>query len=206
MRAKRFDDAIAAYDAGMKKEPSTNLAINLYRARVAKGEPEKGMDGLRGWLKEHPNDNVARFALASALLDGGQLDAATKEHEALLSANEKNQVVLNNLAWLYDQKGDPRALELAEKAHQLSPKSPAIKDTLGWILVRRGDAKRGLEILRSASEEMPKNAEVQYHYAAALAKDGQKDEARRVLEVAVNSGQTFTDLDDARALLKSLAN
>jgi putative PEP-CTERM system TPR-repeat lipoprotein len=204
MRAKRYEEAAAAYRAGLQKEPGTNLAINLYRAHLAKGERDKGMDELRGWLKRNPNDNVARFALASALLDGGQLDAATQEHEALLANKADNQVVLNNLAWLYDQKGDPRSIELAEKAYQLAPKSPAIKDTLGWILVRRGDPKRALELLRSASEELPNNAEVQYHYGAALAKGGQNDQARRVLELAINSGQKFGAIEDARALLKTL--
>ena len=41
---------------------------------------------------------------------------------------------LNNLAWLYDQKGDTeKALGHARRAYELSPKRPEIADTLGWL-------------------------------------------------------------------------
>ena len=42
---------------------------------------------------------------------------------------------LNNLATAYQQEKNPLALEYAEKAYKLAPDSPAVLDTLGWILV-----------------------------------------------------------------------
>ena len=44
--------------------------------------------------------------------------------------------VLNNLAWVYSELGDDKALKIAKEAHALQPNDPAINDTVGWILVK----------------------------------------------------------------------
>jgi predicted Zn-dependent protease len=116
-----------------------------------------------------------------------------------------NPVVLNNLAWLYHRSKDSRALDFAERAHSLAPRSPAIMDTLGYILVTGGDAKRGVPLLKEAYDSSQKMPEIGYHLAAGLAKSGQSAEARTVLQEVMADQRTFDDKAEAKKLLDSLA-
>ena len=44
-----------------------------------------------------------------------------------------NSVALNNLAVIYQQQKDPRALGLATRAGTAAPGQPLIADTYGWL-------------------------------------------------------------------------
>ena len=47
------------------------------------------------------------------------------------------------------------AIEYAEKANKLAPDQPDVLDTLGTLLVEKGDKARGIELLRKASKLAP---------------------------------------------------
>jgi predicted Zn-dependent protease len=115
-----------------------------------------------------------------------------------------NPVVLNNLAWLYSQKNDPRALDYAERAHASAPNAPAIMDTLGYILVHKGDVDRGLPLLKQAYDASKKAPEIGYHFAVALEKSGKAAEARSVLEAVLNDTASFDDKAEAKKLFDSI--
>ena len=74
---------------------------------------------------------------------------------------------LNNLAWLYYERKDPRALEIAKKAYELAPNSAPIADTYGWILVEKGEIAKGIEILSKAVQLAPDNKEIADHLKEA---------------------------------------
>jgi cytochrome c-type biogenesis protein CcmH/NrfG len=94
-------------------------------------------------------------------------------------------------------------LPTAEEAHRLAPESPAVQDTLGWLLVQRGDALRGRELLAKAAGKSDSSS-VRYHYAAALAQTGDKGKARLELERLLSSAKPFSERAQAEAMLKSL--
>jgi predicted Zn-dependent protease len=116
----------------------------------------------------------------------------------------ENVVVLNNLAFLYQAEGDDRALEYAERAHARAPDNPAIADTLGWVLVNRGEVGRALPLLETARQALPDRPEVRYHFATALAKAGRPAEAREELVALLNEVESFPQRADAEALLQTL--
>jgi Flp pilus assembly protein TadD len=93
---------------------------------------------------------------------------------------------------------------MAEQAYKLTGDNPAIMDTLGWILVQRGETARGVELLRKAVNAAPKAPDVRFHLAAALAKAGDKAGARKEAEQSLAGGQPFAAMDDAKALLRQL--
>ncbi len=200
-----YEEAIAAYNAGLAIEANSRIVARRYRARVDMGQREVGFQELRDWLADNPEDDAIRFALATDLLANGESDEAVTQHETLLERQPDNNIVLNNLAWLYSRKGDPRGLEYAEKANAGAPGSPAIMDTLGWILLRDGQAERALTLLREAAGMVPNNAEIQYHYAAALEKTGKRDQAKEILERILTADANFAGMDEARKLLDSLS-
>src|SRR5258706_6402331 len=118
----------------------------------------------------------------------------------MLRKRPGNALALNNLAWAYQQVKDPRALQTAEQAYKLKPDNAAVADTLGWMLVEQGNAKRGLEVLQKAVTAAPKALEIRYHLAQALAKSGDKAQAIAQLESIVASDSKFSQESGARAL------
>ena len=113
--------------------------------------------------------------------------------------------LLNNLAWLYQQKGDlAKAHRLAEQAVAAAPRASLIEDTLGWILVAQGEADKALTYLSAANLSAPKNPDIQYHLAVALNRLGRAADAQAMLETLLGSGATFSDKAEAEKLLQQL--
>jgi predicted Zn-dependent protease len=98
---------------------------------------------------------------------------------------------------------------LAERAYARAPQSPAIMDTLGWILVRNGETTRGVELLREAAAKAPNQGDIRFHMAAALAQAGNAAEAKKELEDILGGAeslQNFTKRKEAEALLQKLTS
>ena len=103
---------------------------------------------MREWLKQNPADFQARLYLAEAYLKSSDHRKAIDEYEYLQTKLPENLIVLNNLAWSYQQVKDKRAVETAEKALKLDSENPAVMDTLGLILAEYGDLPRGAALLK----------------------------------------------------------
>ena len=82
--------------------------------------------------------------------------------------------------------------------------SPAILDTLGWLLVQQGDTVRGLEYLQRASDLAQGSQEIRLHLAKALVKAGQLDSARKALDALQRTPEPSPQREEAAAMLKSL--
>jgi len=204
MAQQRYADAAKSYSKALAMKQSGMLAAKVHSARSRSGDPVAADAELHQWLQTHPQDFRARRYLAADYARRGATRAAIDEYQLVIKADPKDFVALNNLASLYQEQKDPRALEIAEAAYKIQPQSALVADTLGWILVQQGTTGRGLEVLRSAVAIDPKNAEIRYHWAAALAKSGDRDQARAELENLLNSKQEFPQRQAAQMLLKQL--
>jgi len=182
MLGKRFDAAAKAYERAYALTRSGSTAIKLHAAMVQDGRVEEGEARLRGWLKQEPGDVSTRLYLAEAYLKSANYRKAIEEYEYLLVKQGENIVILNNLAWCYQQIKDKRAVETAERALKLKPDNPAVIDTLGWILVESGDVGRGVQLLKQATGMAPKSPEIRFHLAQGLLRAGEKNAARAELE------------------------
>jgi Tfp pilus assembly protein PilF len=179
------------------------VATRIYRARRLGGLPN-ATEPLTNWLKDNPREIGVALALAEDYRANGEVDRAIKVYEQVAEDPRPNAAALNNLAWLYHQKGDRRASEVGKRAYEAAPQVPAIADTYGWILVETGNAEAGLPILRKAAAAAANAPEIRYHYAAALAKVGQRDAARRELEALLATSGEYSGAAEAQKLLGEL--
>ena len=204
LAAKAYAKAVEAYKKAYTLGQSNSLLVNYHQALSLSGD-EKAAEGMiQQWLTKQPEDLFVRAYLARHYLHIGEKPEAIAAHEWLLDKAPRDVRLLNNLAWLYQQTGDARALPMAEQAYKRAPQSPAIQDTLGWLLVQKGDLNRGRDLLGKASAKTA-SPSVHYHYGVALAKTGDKVGARRELNTILAPGKpSFDEKPLAEALLKSL--
>ena len=201
---KQYGQAVKAYEKAFNVSKNGTIAIKLHQAQTLAGNVKDADTQMLQWLKEQPKDLAARGYLAQAYMTRGETGPAIEQYQLLLHDQPVNTLALNNLAWLYHGAKDPRALDVAEQAYKLQPDAAFIADTLGWILLEQGNTARGVEILRKAVALAPKNSEIGYHYAVALFKSGDKQQARKQLEAVLHFGQNFPQQAEAMALLKQL--
>ena len=195
--------AVRAYQQAIDKGAGSVGLVKWFRAQVI-DNPQVAEQRLDDWLKQHPKDHAARAYAAEYAMRRGRNKEAIAHYETINRLTPNKALLLNNLANLYLLEKDRRALATAEQALKLAPNSPVVQDTLGWILVQQGQAPRGLEWLKKAVAQAPKQAAIRYHHAAALAQTGNKAQARQELEKLLADTSKFPEADAARALLKRL--
>lgn len=205
-RVGKGDEALGVLKAAAAKQVAAPVAMRLSEMLAARGQAEEAVATLRAWSEAAEDPAPARTALGNLLLRLKRYDAAMAEYEPLAGEPDAGPTVLNNLAWLYGQKGDPRALALAERAHRLAPKSPEVADTLGYLLVRDNQVDRGLALLQRAHEKLKAAPEVRFHLAVALDAAGRRDEARRLLADLVAEQAQFEEAAAAQELHRRLAH
>src|SRR5690606_15504992 len=180
------------------------FALAAYQARLAARDPAPWQP-LERWIAMRSGDLGARGLLADAYMKAGEEKKAIAQYEFIVARAPSHAASLNNLAWLYQQRGDARALDVARRAYAAAPDVPAVSDTLGWILVERGQIEEALEHLERAAQAARGNPDIQYHYAVALARSGATKTARDRLEQLFAEHTAFSSYDEAQQLLATLS-
>lgn len=196
-----FEAASRSYDAALKIRPSAAVSLRAYAAR-RDGKLRDATEPLEDWVEKHPDDFGVQAVLAQAYVAGGRRQRAIEKYELITDKGPANALVLNNLAWLYYEEKDPRAESVASRAYFLEPNNISIADTYGWILVERGKVTEGMKILGPIAARGDR--EIQFHYAAGMARAGDIPGARTRLKALVE-GPDFDSQGDARRLLQELS-
>src|SRR5690606_18721381 len=120
MAQKKYPQALQAFEKAHGLAPSSEATVKVVQALQAGGKNKEALARGQAWLAKQPDD--ARVAVLVA-----ELNLAAKDYKGaivLLESAQKrvpdNPLVLNNLAWAYQQVKDPRALATAEKAYKLA--------------------------------------------------------------------------------------
>jgi putative PEP-CTERM system TPR-repeat lipoprotein len=205
-KAGRRDDSVDLLEKAIAARPADNALIAaLSGLYVRTGDPGKAEAVLNARLQAVPNDVTIRSALASLYLQQNKYDNAIDEYTRIILEHQRDAAALNDLAWLYQQKGDLlKARRLAEQAAAVAPRTPRIDDTLGWILLAQGEADEALTYLSAASLLAPEIPDIQFHLAVALNRLGRAADAQATLERLLGSGVTFSDRAEAEKLLQLL--
>lgn len=200
---RRYDEASKAFEAAYALQPAAAIAARNYAVRRT-GELPQPAVLLERWVNDNPRDVSSTRLLAEAYTTASDYRRASQQYERAIALAPDDVASLNNLAWLYQQVGDGRAVDVARKAHGLAPGSAAVADTLGWILVESGRASEGLPILQQAAMGSGADKEIQYHYAVALHRTGSSAEARAVLQRLLSDREQFASRSEAERLVRGL--
>jgi putative PEP-CTERM system TPR-repeat lipoprotein len=201
---KDLGSAERTYKAALKRFDDPVLAVRTHAVLAAASKQKEADEFAEDWIKRHPADTVVLSYLAERDIAAKRYSSAVVRYRSALEKQPDNAGYLNNLAWAANELKEPRALQYAERAHELAPSNPAIMDTLGWILVQRGERERGLEMLGRATELAPDAHDIRLRFAKSLVDAGRKGAARKELEQLSRIDSRHPAQKEAAALLAGL--
>jgi putative PEP-CTERM system TPR-repeat lipoprotein len=184
--------------------PSTSTMLNLASQKGEMGDKAGQKKVHQDWLKQYPDDAVARSSLATLYAVEGDNSKAIAEYEQVIKRMPANFFVLNNLAWLLKDSDSQRALAYSNEAVKLQPESPDAFDTLALVNLAVGDYPAASSAITRAQDLAPDNRQMKYHSAMIASAAGDKSGARETLLAILDQGGTFPEKEEAQTLLRSL--
>ena len=206
MAQKQTEKAVSAYGKAYELAPTSYLARRLFVGRRDLHQDQAAFDGLKNWLEKSSKDADSWGMLASSLQEAGKNKEALAAYEKAYQLQPDSLVLQNNLAWLYQELGDKKALALAEKLASASgiENKVEILDTVGWVFLENGKEDKGLVLLQQAAQQESRNIGIHFHLAVAYAKTGKKEEAKKELERLLKENTSFPERAKAEEMLKGL--
>jgi tetratricopeptide (TPR) repeat protein len=136
--------------------------------------------------------------------------SAEMQFAAANSQLPENLTVSRYLALALCEQGDAakleRAFKLADTAHDENPGDPSTAAALGWVLFKQKNYDAAAKVLRQSKQlnggKFTPNAA--YYYAEVLSAQGQKPEAKKILEELLRRDNSFSKRGRARRLNESL--
>lgn len=158
--------------------------VRLYRDANDENDKSKIRSFFDEQLQQREATPVGHFALSVIAVLEEDTEEAIRQLERTLELDPEQPLVKNNLAWLLAARESPdldRALELASSAVANAPQIATYQDTLGTILLKRGETAQAVTELERALPGMPANDRYKVHRKLAQAYQtlGNEDLAER---------------------------
>ena len=178
-RAGRVADGERLLERAGGDRTSPDLAVPLARALHDGGRDAEAEALLRGVLEKAPVEERATFALAAILERRGDVDGAVALMRRLLAADPENASARHFIGYVWADRGVrlDEAKALLDQALALRPDEGAFLDSMGWLLLRRGDARGAVTWLERALAQSPGEPEILDHLAEAYDRAGRKADA-----------------------------
>ncbi len=186
---EEFDEALAAATGLVRRDPRhacESLPLVAYVMQSA-GRREDALAAYEEGLRYLPESRQLRMARAHLLAELRQHRRAIRAMEELLVDHPRDSEVLNALGYTLAVRG----IRL-EEAHdhillalELAPDSPAIIDSMGWVLYRLGRPEEAVPLLEQALASLP-HPEVAAHLCEVLFELGQTERARNLLRESLD--------------------
>ena len=200
LRVGRKEEARAAFKAARAADAGSALpALRLAQLDGSEGKLESSRRILNELIVSDKRAGEARLLLAALESELGNHQAAVEHYRKVVAADPRNVLALNNLAYLLiEHAGQPdEALQLAQKAKELAPESPAVDDTLGWAYYHKGLYGSAIQHLERAALGRQGTALRKFHLAMAYFKAGERNKAQKVLDEARRLDPSLPDLKAA---------
>ena len=182
-----LNGAIEQLDKFKYQSPGDWFEVQLAKAQLLSLADEND-DALKLYdkaLRDRPDSERAALSRAELLLNMDRLDDAVTAYAEAARRFPKSAMSLNAYGYTLADRTDRyiEAEKLIRKALRYEPESPAIIDSLGWVLFKLGKHEEALVELERAYEGM-QDHEVAAHIVETLDALGRRDEALEFLQQA----------------------
>jgi tetratricopeptide (TPR) repeat protein len=150
------------------------------------GEQDQAMDVLNEALQQFPQSNTLLYARSMLAEQLGDLAMMERDLRDIIERDPDNATALNALGYTLANRTQRygEAYELITRALELQPDEPAILDSMGWILYRKGRHEEAVGYLTRAYTEFP-DPEVAAHLGEVLWVSGETEAATTVWQGAL---------------------
>jgi tetratricopeptide (TPR) repeat protein len=184
--------------------PSRAIDVVLVRAQLLDSLDRRleALDHYDKILEYRPNDEFIALGRAELLLRMDRLDDSLQAYREAARVFPDSSMTLNALGYTLADRTDQyrEAERLIRKALKYDPENPAIIDSFGWVLHKRGKYEAALEQLEVAYERFPDH-EVAAHLVEVLVTLERIDEASELLVAAEEKTPDSELLKDVRERL-----
>lgn len=184
------DAAVRVLNAARDAAPDERIRADLAAADLlsSSGAAEEALSRIDSALRRSPGNPEITYQRAVLLDRAGRVDGAISALEAIHRERPLDAGITNALGYtLADHKRElPRAEQLIRQALGAQPDNPALLDSLGWVLYRRGQFAAALPPLERAFRLLH-DGDVGAHWGEALWAAGQKGAARTAWQRALAS-------------------
>ena len=210
LRNYRREDARALYEKAIELDPSFAMAYHaLSNVAGLRGEEKLAREYMARTLERIdrlPERQKLIVQADEAAFVQGDTEKAVELLEELLERYPDEEDGYQWLRYIYGRDNQPdKAFETAERAVQALPQSGPIRNSYGYLLLRRGRFPEGLRELESYAELNPDEANPQDSLAEAYLLTGQPEKAlekyARVLEIDPSFGVSHSGRAWAFAIL-----
>ena len=201
---RNFEPAAAAYRSALNLQKSTDIAVRLHMALRGGGKQAEADKLAAEWNRSNPKDVGFRYYEGDLALGRGDYAVAEGHYRAVLEAQPRNALAMNNVAYLLVKQGKPGALDLAKRANELLPGRPQLMDTMAMALAADKKLPQAIELQKSAIARAPNQPSLKLTLARLLIQSGDKAYARAELEELAKLGDKFRDQAEVSKLLASL--
>lgn len=187
--AGRIQEALTAAREGVEKFPDSAEIRDLEIRLLAREKKlDQALAQTRLAVEKWPDNPGLAFLYGSLLDETGKKQEALEVMEKLLKTDPDNFQAMNYIGFTLAEQGRDlaRALELLQKADELSPDQAYIVDSLAWALYKSGKLQEALKQIRRAVNLDPgRDPAIWEHYGDIARSHGKKDEARRAFRKAL---------------------
>jgi len=209
LATQKLDEAERELKTAISMDPNGfNARIPLGRLYVARKNYEKAIKVYKDIENEKPEYAPIHFLQGSIYDELNKEDLAIAKYKRTIELSPEYVPALNNLAYLYASGygSIDEAVDLAEKAQQLMPKSGSVADTIGWVLYKKGDYDEALKNFIKATHYIPDEPTIRYHLALAYLEKGMNASAEEQFKNAIRLGRLkpFAEFEETQTILRSL--
>lgn len=207
--AGNHDRAIAELQKVSASHPgNADVLTTLGDSYREKGMYLQAIESFKKAAALAPKDPKNNLLLGMAYYQSGKPDEAIGAYRAALQAEPNNSIVMNNLAYSLAEAGGAKQLEeaqtLAERAVQLRPKAADNRDTLGYVLLKRGMVDGSVQVFDALVRRFPKNASYQHHLGLALLAKKDNDGARKAFQAALGKSASPAEAEEIKRAISGM--
>lgn len=165
VKSGKTKEAIDKLMATWANQRDPRLATALYKLSLRQ-KTQLSPEFISEWRAVDPRNHVPILIQAMQAQEGKGGDAE-QLYQSVLKLKPDNIAALNNLAWMYQEKGRLKDADvLATRAVELAPESASVLDTAGYIKLKMGD-RAAISLLKKAVDLAPGVKEIEEHYEQA---------------------------------------
>lgn len=185
----QLDKAISVLEKAYENKKDYPQIYAMYASLLDENKDyKKALDILSVGLEKFPENAQLHFYYGTIYDRTGDKEKVIANMKKVIELDPNHSQGLNYLAFTWAELGKnmDEAEKLARRAVTLDPEDGYILDTLGWILLKRGNKKEALKFLEAAFKFQPSVSIIAEHLGDIYRELSMVEKAKGMYKKAVN--------------------